>query len=176
MSIISALIVLFVVPAVLSYLTGKTEKSDNDSTEHFVMRPIRELSKLGAIGSAFFMFCIIGAYYAGQLGGFLIVVFGGVFCLGLLLILVTIRGFWDVTVDGCKVTSSRLWIFRKTIDIRDIDHCVMTRGGINVFLKGQSRKAMSIDSLSSNQENWERRMREEGIEITLQSRKTTHSE
>ena len=85
--------------------------------------------------------------------------------LGVLLILVTVEGFWEVKVEDNKVTRRILWVFTKTILITDIDYCILNRGGYNVFVKGRNRKAISIDGYFCNTENWERRMQVEKIDI-----------
>ena len=121
MSLITILIIALVVPALLSWLSGKSNAINTDSTQQFDMRPGRAISVIGIIGAAFFLFCIIGASIAGALEGYLIAIFGGLFLLGIFVILLPVKGFWEVTVNGDKVTSSRFWIFRKTIDIHDME-------------------------------------------------------
>lgn len=163
MKFIAILLILYIVPTVLSHLSNK--KADTKSIMNFEMRPSNGLAPLGIIGAGFFLFCIIGAYIANQLDGFLIAVFGGLFLISILLILATIKGFWDVAVDGDTVTSSRIWIIKKTINIHDIDYCVYSRGEYEVHIKGHKRSGLSIDSMSSNTQNWEKRMASEHIEI-----------
>lgn len=164
MNVISIILVLFIVPAVLNLISTRAAKVSSPSIEHFIMSPAGSISVLGWLCAIFFMVCIIGSSRAGQFNGFLAVVFGTLFGIGILLILAPVRGFWDVTVDGDKVTSSRVWVVKKTIEIQDIDYCVDNRGGIQIYLK-DGRKAMSIDSMSTNLSNWRERMKKESIEI-----------
>ena len=161
----SSLIVIFVVSAVLSRLSMKAKKATTTSIYEFVMRPVKDIAMIGILGGAVFLFFMIGAKLGDQLEGFVAIVFGSLFALSMLLILATIAGFWDVTVDGNRVTSSRLWIIRKTIDIKDIDNCLEDRGGVKIYLKGKKHKSMSIDSMSGNLDNWYRRMEHEGIPV-----------
>lgn len=165
MNIISIAVIAFVVPAILNRLSVKAAESSSGTTDHFTMRPMKEISSIGWAGAGFFLFCIIGSSLAGQFDGFLAVVFGGLFLLGVLLILLPVKGFWEVRVDGDIMVSVRLWIIRKTISIKDIDHCILHKGGYQIFLKGQRMRALSIDGLSSNTEIFEERMKQEGIEI-----------
>lgn len=162
---VGSLIVIFVVSFVLSSLSAKAKRVTTTSIYEFVMRPVKDLAGIGAFCGAVFLFFMIGAKLGEQLEGFVAIVFGSLFGLSILLVLATIAGFWDVTVDGNRVTSSRLWIIRKTIDIQDIDRCVEERGGIKIYLKGKKHKSMSIDSMSGNLDNWYRRMEHEGIPV-----------
>lgn len=164
MNVIGIILVLFIVPAVLNLITTRAAKVSSPSIEQFVMSPAGTISMLGWLCAIFFMVCIIGSSLSGQFNGFLAIVFGTLFGLGILLILAPVRGFWDVSVDGDKVTSSRVWVVRKTIEIQDIDYCQENRGGIQIYLK-DGHKAMSIDGMSTNLANWRERMKKEGIEI-----------
>lgn len=165
MNIIALVLVLFIVPAVMNILTARAAKSNAPSAEHFVMAPTGIISLLGWVCAGFFMVCIIGSSMSGQFSGFLALVFGSLFVIGLLLILAPVRGFWDVTVDGDKVTSSRLWMFKKSFNFDDIDYCVNKKGGMRVYLKGRSGPAVTIDDMSTNIRNWEKRLVQAGIEI-----------
>ena len=165
MKYISIVLIAFIVPAMLNLITSRAARNNTSSIKHFVMSPAKDIAMVGWLCAIFFMFCIIGSIYAGQFNSFLRIVFITLFIVGLLLIMAPVRGFWDVTVDGSKVTSSRVWLIRKTIDIGDIDYCDLNKGGYHIHLKGEKGKAMSIDSMSTNLRNWERRMEKEGIEI-----------
>lgn len=164
-NIIVFAIIAYIVPTVLSYLSGKKINSDTESIYCFTMRCVKEIASVGWVGAGFFLFCIIGSSIAKQFDGFLMVVFGGLFLLGVLLILVTVEGFWEVKVEDNKVTRRILWVFNKTILISDIDYCIYNRGGYQIFVKGSKRKAIGIDGYFCNTENWEKRMDIEGIEI-----------
>lgn len=164
MSAVVIVAILFIVPAVFNIISTQAAKHDSPTTDHFVMRPGGGTAVIGWICSIFFMICIIWSSLAGQFSGFLAVVFGCLFIIGILLILMPVKGFWDVTVDGDNVTSTRLWVFRKTIRISDIDYCSVNSSGIHIYLK-DGRKAMTIDSMSTNISNWEKRMKAAGIEI-----------
>lgn len=165
MQYISIVLIAFIVPAALNLISARAAKSTTSSITHFIMRPSGDLATIGWVGAVFFMFCIIGSIYAGQFTSFLKCVFLTLFIISLLLIMAPVKGFWDVTVDGSKVTSSRVWLIRKTIDIGDIDYCYQNKGGYHIHLKGKRRKAMSIDGMSTNLRNWEKRMKKEDIEI-----------
>lgn len=162
---LSLVLIAFIVPAALNIITTRAAKNNTASLTHFIMRPSGDIAMVGWICAIFFMFCIIGSIYAGQFSNFLKVVFITLFIAGLLLIMAPVKGFWDVEVDGNKVTSSRVWVLKKTIDIQDIDHCVLKKGGYEIYLKSTGRKAMGIDSMSTNLANWKKRMAKEGIEI-----------
>ena len=165
MKYISIVLIAFIVPAVLNIISARASRSNTASVISFTMSPSKDLSIVGWLCAIFFMFCIIGSVYAEQFRGYLKVIFVSLFAIGLLLILAPVKGFWDVTVDGDTVTSSRVWLLKKTVNISDIDYCTVNRGGYHIFLKDGSGKAMSIDGMSTNLSNWEKRMEKEGIEI-----------
>lgn len=165
MSVIIMAIIAYIIPAILSYISGKASDSDTKSLNHFTMRPVKEISTIGLMGAPFFLLCIIGSSIANQLEGYLIDIFGGLFMLSVFLILIPIKGIWEVSVDGDIVTRRVMWIFKKNFDIHDIEYCTMSRGGYKVFVKGKNNKAFSIDGLFSNTENWEQRMEKEGVKI-----------
>ena len=85
------------------------------------------------------------------------------FALGMLLVVAPMKGFWDETVSDNTITVSRLWVFKKTFNISDIEYCKARRGGISVYVNG--RKAFQIDSMSTNTSNFIKRMEKEGIEV-----------
>ena len=167
LTLISLAVIAYIVPVLLSCLTIKADKKTTDSIENFEMRPITDISKIGWLVAGFFLFCIIGSSSAEQFEGVTAGIFVVLFALGIFLILAPTRGFWDVVVRDDKVTSSRLWIFKKHINIKDIDYCQLGAGGYHVYVKGKRGKALSIDGMSNNTDNWEVLMEREGIEIRM---------
>ena len=160
-------ITAYIVSFILSYISRRAAESDTDSLDDFTMRPAKEISTIGWIGAAFFLFCIIGSSIANQFEGMLIVIFGGLFFDGVFLILVPVKGFWEVTVKGNKVTRRLFWLLTKTFNISDINRCVYTGGEYKVYIKGRKRKAFGIDDLFINTENWEKRMEIEGVKVEM---------
>ena len=73
------------------------------------------------------------------------------------------QGFCDEVVEDNTVTIRRLWVFKKTFNISDIEYCKARRNGINIYVNG--RKAFQIDRMSTNTSNFIRRMEKEGIEV-----------
>lgn len=167
MRFVSIILISILVPAALNYFMEKAVQRSTSSINHFVMRPVKDMYKLGLLCAIFFGGCMVGAWYADQLELWLGVIFGSFLLLGVLLMIVPLPGFWDVTVDGDEVMSSRIWIIKKKIRIQDIHHCVWNRGGYYIYLKNKKHKAMSIDSMSINLDNWKERMEREGIPIIV---------
>lgn len=157
--------VAFVVTGVLSRLSEKSHMVTTTSIYKFVMRPVKDVSYIGMAVSGFALLCIIGSSYADQFEGITAAIFVGMFLLGIFTTLASVKGFWDVTVDGDIVTSSRIWIIKKKMNIHEITHCEETRGGIHIYKHGRKKKYISIDSMSGNLDNWYRRMEKEGIEV-----------
>lgn len=83
--------------------------------------------------------------------------------LGVFIMLLPIKGFWDVTVDGDMVISSRLWIIKKKVWIADIDYCIRINRGILIYSNGSP--LFGIDGISTNIRNFEKRMRKENVAI-----------
>jgi hypothetical protein len=129
----------------------------------FIIRPLPEISSIGIVGGGFFGFCLLGSSYAGQLNGFLIFVFGGLFLLSVLLILFPIKGFWDEHVIGDKIKFSRLWVIHRTINFDEIDYCFCKRGGIKIRLKSGHTSLFGIDGLTENIETFMERLEQENI-------------
>ena len=167
MQIIPTLIIIFVVPVALNLLADSAKKVRTASINHFEMRPAKELSYVGIAGGAFFGMCIIGSYLGGELDGILAAGFGILFAFSIMLILAPVKGFWDAKVDGDTLSMTRLWCIKKSVSIKDISHCTRTKGGTHIYLKGKKKKAFSVDGMSTNLRNFEKRMEKEGIEILV---------
>ena len=129
------------------------------------MRPFRELAIIGWTGTVFFAGCLVLSKTSNQLDAFTLCVFGGLLGISLILVLAPTKGFWDASVKDDTITISRLWVFRKTVNISDIDYCTIKKGGINVYTKGKRRKVFQIDGMSTNISNFEKRMEKEGIDL-----------
>ena len=165
MKYIVSTITVFLIPVILNLLTFVASRSTTESIYYFVMKPTKAILFIGWPCTIFFMICIIGSSLGGQFKGLAAGVFSVMFIIGVILILSPVKGFYDTTVDGDLMTSSRLWVIKKTVNISDIDYCVRTRGSIDVYVQGQNKKACAIDSMSTNLRNFYERMEEEGIEI-----------
>ena len=169
MNIIPIILIIFIVPAILNLLSthAKRNSKKTKSLYEFEMRPTKEISMLGWLCSGVFLFFIILSVYVEQFDGFVAAVFLTLLGLGILLILAPVRGFCDEIVNNDRITARRLWIFRRTVYISDIDHCKITRGGIHIYTKGSKIRKMSIDSMSINADNWMQRMEQENIPIIV---------
>lgn len=146
----------YIVATALNLLMVRAKRSKTSSIYKFHMSPSRDLSIIGWICGAFFTTCLIGAKYANQLSSFIVVACGSLIFLGLILILAPVRGFMDAYVDGDMLTSTKLFVFKKTVKIQDIDYCTQTRGGFHIYVKG--KKALFIDGFCTNLRNFEKRM------------------
>lgn len=155
----------FLVPVVLNVITAIASRNTTESIYSFVMKPTKAILIIGWPCTILFLICIIGSNMAGQFKGWLAWTFSIMFIIGVILVLTPVRGFYDTVVDGDVMTSSRLWIIKKTINISDISYCTRTQNGISVYLKNSDRRALLIDGMSTNLPNFEERMRVEGIEV-----------
>ena len=158
-------ITILIIQPILDAVSAKGKSNKTRSIYCFNMRPFKELAIIGWIGTVFFSGCLVLSKMVNQLDSFPLCVFGGLLGISLILVLAPVKGFWDATVKDNTITVSRLWVFRKTVNISDIDYCTIKKGGINVYIKGKRRKAFQIDGMSTNITNFEKRMEKEGIEI-----------
>lgn len=163
-------ITALIIQPILDKIQKRNRKTKTRSIYHFDMRPYPDMAFIGVIGVVFIGAILVWAYLSEDRASwdsrFEFVIFSGLTVLvimSVILILSTVKGFWDATVDGDKLMVRRLWLIKRSIDIHDIDHCMRNKGGIHVYRKG--RKFASIDSMSSNLSNFEKRMEKEGIEI-----------
>ena len=131
------------------------------------MKPTKAILLAGWPCTILFLFCIIGSSLGGQFKGLTAAVFSIMFLVGVMLILTPVKGFYDTEVDGDLMKSSRFWLIKKTTNIPDIDYCIRTRSGIYVYVHGEKKKALLIDGMSTNLQNFEKRMEVEGIEIKI---------
>ena len=167
--ILPAIVIALIIPAMI---VGSAGKQTATSTSSFSMKinfstGLRIMIILGVL---LFGGCIIGSSIAGQFNGFTAIIFVALFLLCILLLFVQSKGFWESEVEGDALKSTHLWFMKKTINIKDIDHCIVTRNGISVYVKGSQKRAILIDSMSSNTKLFEQRMREEGINVEVRSR------
>ncbi|WP_147403506.1 hypothetical protein [Roseburia sp. AM51-8] len=72
-------------------------------------------------------------------------------------------GFWDIVVDGDDITVIKLWLFRKSFKISEIDKVVMKIGDMRVYIKGKKRPAFMVDAMMNGVNNFLKRMDKEGI-------------
>lgn len=170
MDFISPIIVVAIAVPVM--IAGSAGKKTTSSTSSFVMKInlSTALRTMIVLGILLFGGCIIGSAIAGQFNGWIAVVFGGLFLMCILLLLTQSKGFWESEVEGDILKSTHLWFFKKAINIKDIDHCLVTSNGISVYLKGSQSRALLIDSMSTNTKLFEQRMREEGVNVEVRSR------
>lgn len=163
--IIELLLVFLIVPIVLNVMSAKTTTT---STEQFdMLLPKKEFLFIGTIGCLFFGACIYGTISSGQSSLGTNTIFGILFLLSMLIIIAPVKGFWGNSVNGDELTSTRLWRIKKSIKISDIDHCVMTRNGIKVYIKDQKKAAIGIDSMATNISNFLSRMKQENIPVEI---------
>ena len=165
MGYIITILIAFLVPVVLNVLTAIASRNTTDSIYHFTMKPTKAILIIGWPCTILFLVCIIGSNMAGKFTGWLAWVFSIMFIVGVILVLTPVKGFYDTVVDGDIMTSTRLWLIKKTISIKDISYCTRTQNGISVYVKNSDKKALLIDGLSTNLSNFMERMQVEGIEV-----------
>ncbi len=85
------------------------------------------------------------------------------FVMGLACLLCPMPGFWDIVVDGDDITVIKLWVFRKSFKISEIDKVVMKIGDMRVYIKGKKRPAFMVDAMMKGVNNFLKRMDKEGI-------------
>lgn len=159
------LITVFLVPVAMNIITNRTVKSNTSSLNDFCMKPPKETAVIGAVLVIFIGGMVLLSYKNGQLNKLIAFMATSLIILGILLMLLPVKGFWDVTVKNDKVTSSRLWVVSRGISIDSIDHCVSSNNGILVYVRGSDKPVIAIEKMFTNVKNFEKRMDKEGIEI-----------
>ena len=164
--LVSTIGTLVIVPMVLCAAAGKTT---TDSIETFSMRIDKKVCLLvGGIGTAFSAFCLYGSTVAGQTG-FTTVIFGILLAIGVFVLLVPTKGFYENEVKNNTLYARRFYAIHKSLSISEIDHCVLHAnqygGEIRVYQKGRKNAFCWIDLMQNNTENFLDRMDKEGIPV-----------
>lgn len=169
LGLITAYIVLFV----LSMIQRKKHKQTR-SLKKITIRTISDVSNLCAFGAAFWIAILIWFYYSEPENFYaerylmINIPFSAIwFGMTFFGMLASIKGVWDICVDGNDVTVVKAFLFKKRWKISDISYCKMKRGGLNVYVNGRKRKAFFIDGMTDHFDNFIKRMEKEGIEIVV---------
>ena len=147
--------IIFIVPAVLN-LASSTQ---TDSTEHFTMAPSKNVSKKGWAASVVAM--ITFWFFPKPVT----LILAPLFIWGLIMMLLPVKGFRSVTVDGDRLITSRLWVKRKTDRFDEIDRCVHNKYGYRLYRKGIFITAAG--RRYTNLSNLEMRLRRQNTRIDL---------
>ena len=119
--ITSILAVAFLVPLFLNIITNKTVKNSTPSLKKFCMKPPKEIAIIGVVLTLFIGSMTLLAVNNRQIDAIISFMAISLLALGILLMLLPVKGFWCITVDGDKIESSKLWVFRKTANIGEIE-------------------------------------------------------
>jgi len=165
---LAIILVTYLTPVLLSLLYQNAIRNNTDDIYCFCMRPTKAVVIVGIVGTGLFALLIILSYLGGQFKGATAAVFVTLMILGIITILSPIKGFWDITVDGNDMTTSRLWCIKKHYEISNISFCQYVSGGIRVVFKNTDK--IKIESIIyTNVQTFEKRMEKEGIELVSYS-------
>lgn len=153
---------VLIIPAVLK---GMSQNTNTDSTQNFVMRCSKGVGLAGILDVAFFGICLYFSIASNQATPALLLLFGVFFLVGFFLLALPSKGFYECIVDGDTLTAKRFWSSTRSISIKEIRQCMIVNGGIKVYVNGNDKPVMNIESIFKNSKNFIRRMQEENIPI-----------
>lgn len=167
-----SLIALSLISGMIDLLTyRKNPKNYTRSLNKFTIRTPATMCIYGIMGVGMASLLFIGYFLLAN--GFdegtpsgttmMVVIIGVAFALGLVCFLYPMPGFWDIVVDGDDITVIKLWLFRKSFKISEIDKVVMKIGDMRVYIKGKKRPAFMVDAMMNGVNNFLKRMDKEGI-------------
>lgn len=159
---LGTLITAFIVAGVLDILTARSQKVAN-STEKFIVRAPLYMAGIGTIGMVVCLGILIGASVEEEhLPVFIIVLLMIVGVLpSLFLMVVPIKGIWDVIVDGDDITVVKAFIYKRHWKFSDITYGKLTRGGMKIYVEGRERKAFFVDGMCNGFLTFLQRMADE---------------
>lgn len=162
---IGILLTIIAVPVILNIITDSNAKSNTNSLTYFCMRPPKGIAIVGFVLVFFLGAITLLTFGNGRFHILEKMMLVTLLSLGVLLMLLPVKGFWDITVVNDEVISSRLWIIKRSVQISDITFCTKDQRGILVYTDGKTKPVLSIESLNTNVKNFEKRMINERIEI-----------
>ncbi len=165
---IGILFVIYIVPLSLDLIFVSANRKKGGPGKNFDVRPNSSLAFTGALFGGFSTACAYGAYVSGQLDKPLLAIYGSFIVISVLLMLAPVKHFWDQRVTDDSITAYRLWCIKRTVLLKDIDRCVMKRGGLDLYSKG--RRVMFVDGLSNNIMWLCKRIEKNGVKITVKQK------
>lgn len=168
-TILIAYIVLFIFD-----IMQKRNRKTTKSLSEFSIRTISDISFICAIGSLFLLGVLIWGFWSEPENFYskrylviiipLSIIWFGVTLFGMI---ASLKGVWEIKVEGDDITVIKLFIFRRYWKISDISHCKMKCGGMNVYVNGKNRKAFFIDGMTDHFDNFVKRMEKEGKKVII---------
>ena len=166
-----SLIALSLISGMINLITyRKNPKNYTRSLNKFAMRTSNLMCLYGSIGFCVALFLFVGYFliangFEDTFSGIAMMsaIIGLFFIMGLICFLCPMPGFWDIIVDGDDITVIKLWVFRKSFKISEIDKVVMKIGDMRVYVKGKKRPAFMVDAMMNGVNNFLKRMDKEGI-------------
>ena len=164
-SIITLVLITYIVPVVLSMVSISASKANSKSLYDFVMRPANAVAFIGIFVAGISIMFSILSYRANQFKGLNAVTFVGFAIVGILLIIAPVKGVWDTYVSGDDITAYRFWVVKKEYKVSQIEYCQYNQNGLVVYMKNNDK--MTINSTCTNIETIEKRMEAEGIQVNM---------
>ena len=125
-------VIAVLVTALLNYLTWKgTQKTPTKSINKFTMRMTQGVAIIGYLGSAFSIFLIWLAIYQGEFKGIIAVVSILFLLLGIVIVLSTVKGFYDTVVDGNDIKVIRFIVIRRNFTFDQIKYINILNANCN---------------------------------------------
>lgn len=165
-----SLIALSLISGMINLITyRKNPKNYTRSLNKFTMRTSNTMCLYGILGVGIAIAGFIGYLWQNGLEddldiiAMMMTIIIAFFVMGLACLLCPMPGFWDIVVDGDDITVIKLWLFRKSFKISEIEKCIMLTGDIRVYCKGKKRAAFMVDAMMNGVNNFLKRMDKEGI-------------
>lgn len=157
---LGTLITAFIVAGVLDILTARSQKVAN-STEKFIVRAPLYMAGIGAIGMVCCFVALIWDSEEPIPVSIIVLLMIVVVLPSLFLMVVPIKGIWDVIVDGDDITVVKAFIYKRHWKFSDITYGKLTRGGMKIYVEGRERKAFFVDGMCNGFLTFLQRMADE---------------
>ena len=166
-----SLLALSLISGMIDLLTyRKNPKNYTKSLNKFTIRTSAVMCIYGIMGVGMAAFLFVGYFliangFEDKISGIammstIIIV---LFVMGVVCLLYPMPRFWDIVVDGDDITVIKLWLFKKSFKISEIEKCIMQTGDVRVYCKGKKRAAFMFDAMMNGVNNFLKRMDKEGI-------------
>lgn len=175
MAFVRAMLSAFAVTIVLDLVLSRNKRQSRSSDMyHFTARCGRQVIIFACIGIGLFTLIELGAYFSHQDMPLIITVLMALLIAfpGLLLCMLAIPGFWELSVDQDDVTIRKLFRIRTYWKISEIERCVSTEGELRVYVKGRKRTAFLVNCMFDNYNTFVDRMNAEMIPIISKAGKS----
>ena len=169
MTFLKYFIVVTIVPFILDVLSLKKEpKNYTKSLNKFTIRTGKSMIILGVIAFIFTTVILVGVLHQeeGEFPPVGIVMFGFLYSLAFFSFLYPAPRFWDIVVDGDKITVIKCFIFIKKTAFSEIVKVEIANNNyIKVYKNEMKRAFFLIDPSMNGKNNFLKRIEKENIQL-----------